>query len=391
MQDEPEHDEAQAESNGANEDQMYQRDEQAIQQNGGQSGQEEAEMAESETDVDDDMIDKISSSPSIDDGGLPSIPKWPKRISSLTPTSTPISTPTLSSPTPQDSSDFNSSSPFTTTPQHLPLSYSTDSFHQPNSPDLNSSSPFSTPPRHLPLSPLAQKDSFLHTKDYHHHLRGEYNWTLDDNDEFYDLEDSLDETNAQTLDSAAFESPSSPSKKLRPDSPPLKVAFARASSRPWVENDRNENPFQDEGFVDDLESILLPTNDPLLASITDDEPASPNGSSSSWISDDEGSSFDEETANDDNDFLFSDDERFVDSGWGGECLRESEDIDFEFVYALHTFVATVEGQANATKGDTMVLLDDSNSYWWLVRIVKDSSIGLFEPKRFGLQSLLRAR
>ncbi|KAL2271549.1 hypothetical protein VTJ83DRAFT_920 [Remersonia thermophila] len=54
---------------------------------------------------------------------------------------------------------------------------------------------------------------------------------------------------------------------------------------------------------------------------------------------------------------------------------EDEDIDFDFVYALHTFVATVEGQANATKGDTMVLLDDSNSYWWLVRIVKDSSIG----------------
>ncbi|KAG6086405.1 hypothetical protein E4U15_000718 [Claviceps sp. LM218 group G6] len=58
-----------------------------------------------------------------------------------------------------------------------------------------------------------------------------------------------------------------------------------------------------------------------------------------------------------------------------ECLLNSEDIDFEFVYALHTFVATVEGQANATKGDTMVLLDDSNSYWWLVRVVKDSSIG----------------
>lgn len=62
-----------------------------------------------------------------------------------------------------------------------------------------------------------------------------------------------------------------------------------------------------------------------------------------------------------------------------ECLLDSEDIDFEFVYALHTFVATVEGQANATKGDTMVLLDDSNSYWWLVRVVKDSSIGRFAP------------
>ena len=54
----------------------------------------------------------------------------------------------------------------------------------------------------------------------------------------------------------------------------------------------------------------------------------------------------------------------------------ADDINFDFVYALHTFIASVEGQANATKGDTMVLLDDSNSYWWLVRILKDSSIGM---------------
>jgi hypothetical protein len=45
---------------------------------------------------------------------------------------------------------------------------------------------------------------------------------------------------------------------------------------------------------------------------------------------------------------------------------------------LHNFVATVDGQANAAKGDNMVLLDDSNSYWWLVRIVKDGSIGRFK-------------
>lgn len=79
---------------------------------------------------------------------------------------------------------------------------------------------------------------------------------------------------------------------------------------------------------------------------------------------------------DDSDYSFPNDPRYTDSGWAAECLHcASEDIDFEFVYALHTFVATVEGQANATKGDTMVLLDDSNSYWWLVRVVKDSSIG----------------
>lgn len=78
---------------------------------------------------------------------------------------------------------------------------------------------------------------------------------------------------------------------------------------------------------------------------------------------------------DDDDTLLPDNPRFVDAGWASDCLHDTEDIDFEFVYALHTFVATVEGQANATKGDTMVLLDDSNSYWWLVRVVKDSSIG----------------
>ncbi|KAG6004146.1 hypothetical protein E4U21_001363 [Claviceps maximensis] len=74
-------------------------------------------------------------------------------------------------------------------------------------------------------------------------------------------------------------------------------------------------------------------------------------------------------------FHYDDTPDEVDIWSDDECLLKLEDIDFEFVYALHTFVATVEGQANATKGDTMVLLDDSNSYWWLVRVVKDSSIG----------------
>ncbi|RBQ72814.1 hypothetical protein FVER14953_10304 [Fusarium verticillioides] len=85
--------------------------------------------------------------------------------------------------------------------------------------------------------------------------------------------------------------------------------------------------------------------------------------------------YEESFEDDDSALSIPDDYNFIDSGWAVECLQDIEDIDFEFVYALHTFVATVEGQANATKGDTMVLLDDSNSYWWLVRVVKDSSIG----------------
>lgn len=125
----------------------------------------------------------------------------------------------------------------------------------------------------------------------------------------------------------------------------------------------------------DLTDVLLPLDDPLL-----DIPPSPsNSSNGSWgsASVSEQDSYDQDYKDDAaaNDAFLDLDSRFIDSCWGGECLREAEDIDFEFVYALHTFVATVEGQANATKGDTMVLLDDSNSYWWLVRVVKDSSIG----------------
>ena len=52
-----------------------------------------------------------------------------------------------------------------------------------------------------------------------------------------------------------------------------------------------------------------------------------------------------------------------------------DDIDFEFVYALHNFIATVRNQVSVVKGETMVLLDDSNSYWWLVRLVKDGTLG----------------
>ena len=119
---------------------------------------------------------------------------------------------------------------------------------------------------------------------------------------------------------------------------------------------------------------LLPVDDPLLEDVVEDYDYDyPYDEEEDW--EDEGLFLPESSDDDTDDFQFSNDDRFVDSGGGGECFREIEDIDFEFGYALHTFVATVEGQANATKGDTMVLLEDSKSYWWLVRVVKDGSIG----------------
>ncbi|KAJ3388294.1 hypothetical protein HDU84_009879 [Entophlyctis sp. JEL0112] len=50
-------------------------------------------------------------------------------------------------------------------------------------------------------------------------------------------------------------------------------------------------------------------------------------------------------------------------------------IDYQLVYALHSFVATLEGQVCVLKGDPLALLDDSNSYWWLVRCCKTDEIG----------------
>jgi len=53
----------------------------------------------------------------------------------------------------------------------------------------------------------------------------------------------------------------------------------------------------------------------------------------------------------------------------------NESIDFDLVYSIHDFAATLEGQASVVKGDGLVLMDDSNPYWWLVRVLKTQEIG----------------
>jgi hypothetical protein len=291
-----------------------QHDDLAIAQNGGLTGAgaEDSDMADAEGDdsMDDDMMDKISSSPSIDDGGysLPNV--WPSRSDSLSRAS---------------SSSFSqacgeSSSPFVEAPNHFPL--------QSMSEQLD-----------VDLSQVA------HEIQYHHHHLGEY----------------LDRTIKNTPDYTEEEDPEI-------DGP---QAVSPQTSRTHLEQthqDFNLDIFQDDFFG-------VPNEDAVHDTIDYDEygPLTIPYESS----DEEWQTEDDQDDDDDDDIPYAADSRFVDSGWGGECLQESEDIDFEFVYALHTFVATVEGQANATKGDTMVLLDDSNSYWWLVRVVKDSSIGWF--------------
>ncbi|KAF1982470.1 hypothetical protein K402DRAFT_195929 [Aulographum hederae CBS 113979] len=382
-----------------------QRDESATQQNGGFSG-EDSDMADAESDenMDDDMMDKISSSPSIEDGGysyslstdnLKSRNRLPQ-LQVTSPTSPHFSPRSINT-------NSSNSSPYTTTTpqqQHLPVPQGSRSSDTRSSPSSDSSSPYSLTPIHLPLI-FFRKKSAMDAKSTSHHQDGEYRTrspiASDESptDEGYDDGDDYDsQTNAELdhiiqlqqraedrpdlgewpLTSSAHRTSWGPRARNRPPGSmeDLSVLISpagleRSPSRMLIERPKTSP---------DVEEFLLPEDDPLLK---EEEaklrggttPMSPAASDDSWSTLDSDDDSDDLSFPDD----FPDDGRFVDSGFGGECLRHPEDIDFEFVYALHTFVATVEGQANATKGDTMVLLDDSNSYWWLVRIVKDATIG----------------
>ncbi|KAJ3073819.1 Talin-1 [Podochytrium sp. JEL0797] len=72
-------------------------------------------------------------------------------------------------------------------------------------------------------------------------------------------------------------------------------------------------------------------------------------------------------------------------------MSDSEPIDQSCVYALHTFVANVEGQVCVLKGDSLKLLDDSNYYWWLVKCVKTEEIGYIPAENIETPSERLAR
>jgi hypothetical protein len=336
-----------------------------------------------EEDMDDDMLDKMSSSPSIDDGvyfPTSQSPTWPLRRESLTPLSSPLAS-------------VASSSPFTTIPIHYPLSVAepcrspgvstrgADLFSIHSSSTSTSTSPIS--------SHLSQQHSKTQSLEHHH---GEYTWTaientMDDLEDADYLEDTDKFKSAGPLKQAE-------NRLVDPVAEALKLVERRLQimredshgslmSELDEEQARNmlqsaQRPFSDLADDPFLEPTQLAPRTKNGTPVPKMEPDEDEDEDESWTTDSDADSWDAyPDDNDDasNDIFLCDDSRFIDSGWGGECLQETEDIDFEFVYALHTFVATVEGQANATKGDTMVLLDDSNSYWWLVRVVKDSSIG----------------
>jgi len=276
------------------------------------SGLEDGDVGDQgDDDSEDDMMDKISSSPSIDDGKYTLPVTWPPRRDSV------------------DSAATHSS---LSTPIRGKQCYSS----------------FPSTSEHFPLSFIQETEEYLESH------QGRYPGCK--NNKSADSRTGFEDT-------------------------------TESSSRHVINLDRRQHrpPDSDSGHlnidVQDLGHYLLPVYDPLLENNFDgaeEDMFSPALDDDSEWEDEADTPLLEIDSNSDDDtrsFPFTRNARFIDSGWGGECLREIEDIDFEFVYALHTFAATVEGQANATKGDTMVLLDDSNSYWWLVRVVKDGSIG----------------
>ncbi|KAJ3225659.1 hypothetical protein HDU81_007751 [Chytriomyces hyalinus] len=71
--------------------------------------------------------------------------------------------------------------------------------------------------------------------------------------------------------------------------------------------------------------------------------------------------------------------------------NDADTIDTNYVYALHTFVANVEGQVCVMKGDNLKLLDDTNYYWWLVKCVKTEEIGYIPAENIETPSERLAR
>ncbi|KAH0839483.1 hypothetical protein J3R83DRAFT_295 [Lanmaoa asiatica] len=88
-------------------------------------------------------------------------------------------------------------------------------------------------------------------------------------------------------------------------------------------------------------------------------------------SDEEHSVLEDDSDADDREMDYMDDE----DDRSSSLSIPNESIDFDLVYSLHSFAATVEGQASVVKGDSLFLMDDTNSYWWLVRVLKTQDVG----------------
>ncbi len=331
-----------------------------------QSPSDEATLVDGENDdgLDDDLMQNMSSSPSIDDGGSRAFSSRPTGLFRYLHSNVSGRARHLYSPV------DSSSSPYVSAPRHLPLSFQ---HQEPPGQQLASSASFS---HHRHRHQEGRWSRTEYVEEDKHDDDASSNGTLletpvsltpeptDDAELFQRIDsptmaefDDLQDAHLADPHDAIYDIPIPPTSKPRSDNP--EIFPSPSTPRSKVTGKRRPPPRPPTPLMDQMMKTILADDD-------DDLDVSHDAAKDLDLNDDD---------DDENDVSFSDDPRFIDSGWGGESLRETEDIDFEFVYALHSFTATVDGQANASKGETMVLLDDSNSYWWLVRVVKDSSIG----------------
>jgi hypothetical protein len=335
----------------------------------------EGEDGSEDEDDDDDMMDRMSSSPSIEDGASRNFPFICTAATSRERLPAPQHGDHEPATFNQSFTPTPDSSPLVEVPRQLPLPRSGSPTPQ-SKPVLQSVadlSPTIYTPETSPLVLTAVVGRFYRAKSPSHRLHGRFDSGsgsagLLDNE-------SARETAARPPPQTETQREATAQQELHEVLAPMPGnAFAQGIYWSPESNDRRQSAAFCSRRLVVVNSSISRLDDPFF-----EDSLSLAQCDDLWDSD---SSEDLIPLKDDDpDAFINFHHRRTDSGWGGECLLKIEDIDFEFVYALHTFVATVEGQANATKGDTMVLLDDSNSYWWLVRVVKDSSIGMLVPRR----------
>jgi hypothetical protein len=121
----------------------------------------------------------------------------------------------------------------------------------------------------------------------------------------------------------------------------------------------------------DLSDHLLADEPSMASSHMHAHADATNQYGSGGASDEEHSVLEDDSDADDREMDYMDDE----DDRSSSLSIPNESIDFDLVYSLHSFAATVEGQASVVKGDSLFLMDDTNSYWWLVRVLKTQDVG----------------
>ncbi|KAF8127243.1 hypothetical protein EV363DRAFT_1223488 [Boletus edulis] len=121
----------------------------------------------------------------------------------------------------------------------------------------------------------------------------------------------------------------------------------------------------------DLRDHLLADDQSMASSHMHAHADATNQYGSGGASDEEHSVLEDDSDADDREMDYMDDE----DDRSSSLSIPNESIDFDLVYSLHSFAATVEGQASVVKGDSLFLMDDTNSYWWLVRVLKTQDVG----------------